>query len=277
MSEVHGTIHSETPSAPPILAPPIMAPSGPAESNQTSAKRFWGTWATLGLGIALLLAHIIAQSLVVIPFVLVSEFKGQRIDVDSLATNGLVLSMATLIATPVSIGLAVALSRAKVGSWSKAWVALGFRRISAAAIIGSLLTLAGILLLWTGYARVMNLPDMPEVMVEMYRTAGFYPALWLAIIVAAPFSEEILFRGFFFAGLRHARVGPVLAIVLPSVLWAVVHLQYGLGEIGFIFVFGLALGALRMKTNSLWPPILVHSLSNLLSTVEVACITAGGQ
>jgi len=123
---------------------------------------------------------------------------------------------------------------------------------------------------------LLNMPDVPQVMLDMYRTAGFYPIFWAAIILAAPVSEEVIFRGFFFTGLRHSQLGAVGAIVLPSLLWASIHLQYGVAEIGFIFLFGLFLGALRLRFNSLWPPMLVHALSNLISTIEVACMTGAG-
>jgi uncharacterized protein len=133
-----------------------------------------------------------------------------------------------------------------------------------------------VLLLWLVYARLLNIPDVPQVMLDMYRTAGVYPVFWGAIILAAPISEEVIFRGFFFTGLRHSRLGVPGAIILPSLFWAALHLQYGMEEIGFIFLFGLLLGALRFKSNSLWPPMLVHALSNLLSTIEVACLTGAG-
>ena len=236
----------------------------------------WGAWATLGLGLALLLAHIMAQSVGVIPFVLFSAIKGEHVDPDALGTNGLVLAVATLVATPVSVALAFLLARIKAGTWKDTCAYLGLRSASFRAYIGSLLTLAAVLLTWMGYARLLNMPDVPQVMLDMYRTAGIYPLFWAAIIFAAPISEEVIFRGFFFAGLSQSRLGIVGAIVVPSVFWAGIHLQYGIEEIGFIFLFGLFLGALRLWSNSLWPPMLVHALSNLLATIEVACLTGTG-
>lgn len=272
-----GTVSGAACTAPPRLVPPSLAPVSPVSGKVALSKpRVWGTWATMGLGLVLLLAHLMAQSVGVIPFVVFSAIKGQRVDPDALGTNGLVLAVATLIAAPVSVALALLFARIKAGSWREAGAYVGFRAAPFRAYCWSLLTLAGVLMLWMGYARVLNLPDVPQVMLDMYRTAGVPPLFWAAIILAAPMAEEVIFRGFFFTGLRQARLGPVTAIVVPSIVWAAIHLQYGIEEIGFIFLFGLLLGTLRLKSNSLWPPMLVHAVSNLFSTIEVACLTGAG-
>ena len=79
-----------------------------------------------------------------------------------------------------------------------------------------------------------------------------------------------MFRGFLFQGLMCSRLGPTGAVLLTSLLWAVIHLQYGPVEITFIFLLGVVLGCIRLKTGSIWTPFLVHAVSNLIATVEVA-------
>ena len=61
--------------------------------------------------------------------------------------------------------------------------------------------------------------------------------------------EEILFRG---------ALQPVFGIVFTSLLFAVVHVQYGLTPITLaVFLLGLILGILRKRTNTT-VTILVH-------------------
>jgi hypothetical protein len=262
-----------TPLIPPVLAataalPPVLG------SRPTSP--IWGAWATLGLGLTILLGHVMGQSMGVMPFVLVSALRGHPLDAAALGTNGLVLAVATLVAAPVSVGLAFLFAWLKARSWAAACAYLGLRAVPMRAYLWALLTFGVVLLSWAGYSRMLHMPDVPQVMVDMYRTAGVYPVFWAALILAAPVAEEVIFRGFFFTGLHQSRVGALGAIALPSVFWAAIHVQYGIREIGFIFLFGLALGALRWKTNSLWPPMVVHAVSNLLSTMEVAGLAGTG-
>ena len=83
-------------------------------------------------------------------------------------------------------------------------------------------------------------------------------------------SEELVFRGFLFEGLRHSRLGNAGAIILASAVWASIHLQYEWFYVGQILVLGLLLGAARLFTRSLVPSILMHALVNGIATLQVA-------
>ena len=96
------------------------------------------------------------------------------------------------------------------------------------------------------------------------------PLLWLAVVVAGPIVEEALFRGFFFRGIQCSKLGAPGAIIITSVLWSALHLQYDTFEIATIFVFGLLLGCVRWQTGSLYLTIILHSLSNLVPTIALA-------
>jgi membrane protease YdiL (CAAX protease family) len=78
-------------------------------------------------------------------------------------------------------------------------------------------------------------------------------------VLAAPFFEEVLFRGVLFAGLRDS-LGPWTAGLASSMLFALLHSDpqalLVLTALGGIFA------ALYHKTGSLWPAILAHSLWN---------------
>ncbi len=88
----------------------------------------------------------------------------------------------------------------------------------------------------------------------------------LLIIVAAPISEEMFFRGFMFAGLR--RSAPfVVAAVISSCVWGLFHYT-GPGSWGVVLqlsIFGLALAWLYERTGSIWPTIAVHALNNAIA------------
>jgi membrane protease YdiL (CAAX protease family) len=88
----------------------------------------------------------------------------------------------------------------------------------------------------------------------------------LLIIVAAPLSEEMFFRGFMFRGLRRS-VPFVVAAVISSVVWGLFHYT-GAGSWGVVLqlsIFGLALAWLYERTGSIWPTIAVHALNNAIA------------
>jgi CAAX protease family protein len=92
-------------------------------------------------------------------------------------------------------------------------------------------------------------------------------ALLISLIgscIAAPISEEIAFRGFMFRGLAQSFVGPVGAIVLTSVAFAMIHPGYPWLARFWVFLYGLVLGYFRRRTNSTWLTVIVHSAVNML-------------
>jgi uncharacterized protein len=92
-------------------------------------------------------------------------------------------------------------------------------------------------------------------------------AVFFALLIGlgAGIGEETLFRG---------AVQPRLGIVLTSVLWAALHVQYGPSVIlVYIFVFSLALGFLRNRINTT-ATFITHTSYNFL-TVLLAYFLGG--
>jgi membrane protease YdiL (CAAX protease family) len=103
-------------------------------------------------------------------------------------------------------------------------------------------------------------PDRAPQFVGALITVGFF----------APVGEELLFRGLGFSLL--SRFGRWYAILITATSFALAH---GLLR-GFLplFVFGIGMGVLRDRTNSVYPAMLVHSAFNTIGMI--AAVTAGG-
>ena len=101
---------------------------------------------------------------------------------------------------------------------------------------------------------------------EQTYSAGLLLAFALAAIIAAPLTEEVMFRGLLFGTLT-ARGAPVwIAVLISAVLFAWTHQQYtSVGQF-MVLVSGLFFGALRVYTGGLLAPILAHSLFNATVT-----------
>lgn len=86
--------------------------------------------------------------------------------------------------------------------------------------------------------------------------------LLLALVViglAAPFLEEVIFRGFLQGTLRNM-MGPARAVVFSALVFAVLHFSPFL--LPPIFLLGIAFALLYERTGSLWPPVVMHALNN---------------
>jgi len=139
--------------------------------------------------------------------------------------------------------------------WSVAALGAGVVVISAVA-----------LLVWYGMTRP-DLADLVQTFVPDWSLWLLLPgALLLALINAA--TEEAAYRGVVLAALD-AAVGPgPVAVLLQAVAFGSLHLHGGFprGTVGaaLVFLYGLALGALRHKTGGLLAPWTVHVLTDLV-------------
>ncbi|MSR65939.1 MAG: CPBP family intramembrane metalloprotease [Pedosphaera sp.] len=268
MNSESETTESASPPAWPLIAPPpIISPPIPGAAP---AQPAWSFWLTMAFSAAIAGAFIAVQVVVVVLLVVAYTAADRRFTVDELKSDGLLLSIATCSTAPVVVGLSVFFAWLKRGLPVKEY--LGLKPITLKAAFWSFASLIGVSFLWEAVVKVFGLQEIPEFMIEAFRTAKFLPLLWLALVVAAPAAEECFFRGFLFQGLMLSRVGPVGAILITSLLWAVIHLQYGWVEIAFIFLLGLLLGVIRFKSGSVWLSFLIHAASNLIATVEMALL-----
>ncbi|HEU5187907.1 MAG TPA: type II CAAX endopeptidase family protein [Candidatus Saccharimonadales bacterium] len=83
--------------------------------------------------------------------------------------------------------------------------------------------------------------------------------IFIGLVLIVPLAEELLFRGFIFAGFRK-RLSFWVTSVCVSLLFAVVHGQVNVAL--DVFSLSLVLCYLREKTQSLWPSILLHVAKN---------------
>lgn len=90
------------------------------------------------------------------------------------------------------------------------------------------------------------------------------PAVWLAaivIVLGAPLSEELLFRGFLLPALTKTRLGLAGAAMISSVGWTALH-SYSLFGTIEILVIGAYFAWLMFRFGNLWLPIAVHAFYN---------------
>ena len=112
-------------------------------------------------------------------------------------------------------------------------------------------------LVLTAYSYVFQITP-PEEFIKLMKATPFL-LNFLMVVIGAPIVEELLFRGFLFSQLKTTKLGINGSIVLTSLIWTSIHLQYDLSLLIPIFFLGLLLGYLMHKYNSLYLVIIVHT------------------
>jgi membrane protease YdiL (CAAX protease family) len=85
----------------------------------------------------------------------------------------------------------------------------------------------------------------------------------VTVIALAPgIGEELVMRGVLLPALV-APLGPLGAVVASAALFAAIH--FDPYRFLFTLTIGIVLGALRLRTGSLWPPIVAHVTLNTLT------------
>jgi membrane protease YdiL (CAAX protease family) len=225
--------------------------------------RIWGYWTTLGWSIV---AFLVGQF---VGFGVLLLLRGGDWDlILQTPFDGVLVTIFIALSNPVTIGvlaIAVWLARSDLSDYfALKWPAAHDLAFGIGALV--VLIAAGDALLYlTGRDLVTAFQ------LQSYTTAaaaGWLPAMFAAAIVIAPAGEEAMFRGFLFRGWARSPRSVWPAIVVISILWAMLHIQYDWTGVLQIFIVGLFLGWMRWRSGSLLLTFLLHALFNLEGTLE---------
>ena len=144
---------------------------------------------------------------------------------------------------------------------------LGLYHFNRNALIYSLVAYLILYLVLTAYSYAFQISP-PEEFIKLMQATPFV-LNFLMVVIGAPIVEELLFRGFLFSQLKTTKLGINGSIILTSLIWTSIHLQYDLFLLIPIFLIGLLLGYLMHKYNSLYLVIIVHAVHNLQATLFI--------
>ena len=144
---------------------------------------------------------------------------------------------------------------------------LGLYHFNRNALIHELSAYLILYLVLTAYSYAFQISP-PEEFIKLMQATPFI-LNFLMVVIGAPILEELLFRGFLFSQLKTTKLGVNGSIILTSLIWTSIHLQYDLFLLIPIFLLGLFLGYLMHKYNSLYLVIIVHAVHNLQATLFI--------
>jgi membrane protease YdiL (CAAX protease family) len=117
-----------------------------------------------------------------------------------------------------------------------------------------------------GYATTMEM---------LMRAAPFTPRdprelrQWTVLSITAGVCEELIYRGYLIWYASHFTGtgvgGLLLAVVLTSIAFGLVHIYQGVLGVTQVFAVGLAFGGLYVLSGSLWLPIAAHIAVDIAS------------
>ena len=257
-------------------------PAGPAAPALTPIignerpPRIWKFWGTVLWGLFVFAAMFVGQIGVVAWLVLQ---RGAPIDIAAavhVIGGGLTISLSVIMGLPAvlaALWIAIRISRTPFADYlALRWPSWTDLAIGAVALIVLVMG-------WDLLSRAAGREIVPGFMGEVLNSARADGSLWLlviAFVIAAPVSEEFFARGFLYRGWSESVLGPVGAIVLSSLVWTALHLQYDWFFFGEVFSIGLLLGYLRYRFSSTWLTVIVHGLNNLAAVVQTILLTGQG-
>ncbi|MEO6405287.1 MAG: CPBP family intramembrane glutamic endopeptidase [Ferruginibacter sp.] len=119
-------------------------------------------------------------------------------------------------------------------------------------------------------ATARRLEDMYNEQVMALSNLKSWPEFLMAIVIMAFFPamfEEMLFRGAMQNVLIRWWKNPMLAIVVTSILFSIIHFSI------YLFlsraVLGFVLGMLYYRTKNIWINIVAHFLNNLIAVIQL--------
>jgi membrane protease YdiL (CAAX protease family) len=245
-----------------------VPPAAAAVVGAERVPRIWKFWGTALWGLFVFAAMFIGQIAVVAWFVLRQQ---GPIDVGAaikVLGGGLTISLSVIMGLPAvlaALWVAIRLSRTPFADY------LALRWTSWSNLVIGVVALFVVVMGWDMISGLTGREVEPGFMGEVLKSARADGALWLLVIafcVAAPITEEFFARGFLYRGWSESVLRPAGAIVLSSLVWTALHLQYDWFFLGEVFSIGLLLGYLRYRSNSIWLTVVLHGLNNLAAVVQ---------
>jgi len=251
--------------------PPPLVAEAPAK------RHVWKFWGTALWGVFAFAALFAGQVLVLVYAVLRSgDFANIAETIRAAAGSGLTISLSVIMGLPAVVAalwFAIRFTDTSFGDY------LALRATSGKNFLLGIFGLVGVIAIWELLSRLIGHETSPGFMVDVLKSArseGALLLLVLALCVAAPVSEEFFARGFLYRGWSETRLGPVGAIVLSSLVWTGLHLQYDRYFFGEVFTLGLWFGYLRYRSGSTWLTIVLHGLNNLGALVQTIWLAGQG-
>jgi uncharacterized protein len=155
------------------------------------------------------------------------------------------------------------------------WSDLGWGPVVWLVAIGTQITIAAVVI-----ALGVPLSNNTDGISELTEDRTYIVSLVITAVIAAPFVEEIVFRGVVMRGLR-SRLAAVPTVIVQGVLFGLAHIDpvRGTGNIGLALVLsgvGVTFGSAAYLLRRIGPTIVAHAIFNAMVLLVVLTGVAEG-
>jgi membrane protease YdiL (CAAX protease family) len=198
---------------------------------------------------------------VTVVFLLLAWLVVSKIGIDQPSLVLLLTSLIVGLAILLAVAL-IALRPYRVSLITLGITPLGVPRVKVAVMTVVVLGLSlGATGLYAALVQSIGIERLqpPEIPPGIVLPGAGAALTFVALVLWTPFTEEVFFRGFVFAGLW-PRLGSTGAIIVSALIFSLFHPDPGV--LIPIFITGVLLAWLYRRTGSLWPSIVAHAGQN---------------
>lgn len=222
-----------------------------------TGKLAWGPKAAVVVSI---FAYIASQVFLIVPLLVISAFNpGQDVQAIVNDSSWLQLTISGFSAATILFVLWLFLKTRKAG-----FKDLGFKKAKLSDF--GWLAVAAVVYIIVLVVVMSVASNIPGFNADQAQDVGYVGAngwqlllAFIGLVILPPLAEEMLFRGFMYRGLA-SKWHKVIAALVTSLLFALVHFQWNVGV--DVFILSLILIALYEKTKNLWMCVGLHALKN---------------
>lgn len=212
------------------------------------------------LSVTLVIVVLALQTVMAVPLAAIDLIFEHALHLNppDLVRQPLMLAYINIVAIGGAIGLGLYLNRLPLPR------AFRFGPNTASQVVGVAVTILGCAVILSEIDNLVRwILPVPSWMLELFQDLFFPEGKWfsrvLLLVIVAPVTEELLFRGVILRGLL-GRFRPATAVFLTAVLFGILHLNPW--QFVSATLLGIAFGWFYLRTGSVGLCVIAHGIAN---------------
>ena len=229
--------------------------------NKNEYKAVWNLYSTIIISFIIFVTFTLAQSIIL--FLIQKIHSSHLVDLKSLAYNYLgVISFFSSICGCICMYFFIKIKNFEFKNYLN--INYPSFKISLKFFAITIVLISIMELISNSYPYLFD----TDFVRDSYTNSNNLLFFYFGVVLFGPLFEELLFRGFLFKGVEQSFVGGHGAVLISSLIFSIIHVQYGFYIIVFLLLpMSLLLGYARLESGSILLPIFLHSFNNFVTSI----------